>query len=161
MAHSETSQTASNWDKNHLEELEPCPFPSHTPNVETIKAMETEKEEEYDDWLRARLADTIQKLDSGEMKTSSMAEVQASLQTKRAARRAARLTAVQQVQGKPENALENIAGIYMTDPAFTQCREDEKLWENTIDVLIEKITPENLPDEADIDWGKPRGSEVW
>lgn len=29
----------TNWDKNHMEELEPCLFPSHTPNAETIKAM--------------------------------------------------------------------------------------------------------------------------
>ena len=123
--------------------------------------METEKEEGYDDWLRTRLVDTIQKLDSGEMETSSMAEVQARLQAKRAERRVRRLTTDQQAQNKAETALENIAESYMTDPAFSQCRADEKLWENTIDSLIEKITPENLPDEADIDWGKPRGSEIW
>lgn len=57
--------------------------------------------------------------------------------------------------------LGDLAEIYMTDPAFSQCRADEKLWENTIDSLIEQITPENLPDKADIDWGKPRGSEIW
>jgi hypothetical protein len=31
-----------------------------------------------------------------------------------------------------ERELENIAEIYMTDPAFAQCREDEKLWEVTV-----------------------------
>jgi antitoxin component of MazEF toxin-antitoxin module len=27
--------------------------------------------------------------------------------------------------------------------------------------LLDKITPENLPDTADIEWGKPVGSEIW
>lgn len=27
--------------------------------------------------------------------------------------------------------------------------------------MLSRVTPENLPDEADISWGKPVGSEVW
>ena len=27
--------------------------------------------------------------------------------------------------------------------------------------LLAQVTPENLPDEADVSWGKPQGSEVW
>jgi len=30
-----------------------------------------------------------------------------------------------------------------------------------LDVLLSQITPENLPDEGDLDWGKPVGSEIW
>jgi formate dehydrogenase maturation protein FdhE len=70
MAHSETSQTASNWDKNHMEELEPCPFPSHTPNAETIKAMEDSEQgigvtrfesvEEFQKYLRSLSAEVAQ-----------------------------------------------------------------------------------------------------
>lgn len=58
--------------------------PSHSLTITENPATE-EKEDGYDDWLRARLADTIQKLDSEEMKTSSMAEVRDRLQEKRAA----------------------------------------------------------------------------
>jgi hypothetical protein len=31
-----------------------------------------------------------------------------------------------------EKELENIAETYMTDPAFAQCREDDKLWDVTV-----------------------------
>jgi hypothetical protein len=31
-----------------------------------------------------------------------------------------------------ESELAAIADIYMTDPAFAQCREDEKLWDATV-----------------------------
>jgi RHH-type transcriptional regulator, rel operon repressor / antitoxin RelB len=66
---------------------------THTlPFIITANPALEEKEEGYDDWLRARLADTIQKLDSGEMKTSTTAEVRARLQAKRVARRATHLT---------------------------------------------------------------------
>ncbi len=27
--------------------------------------------------------------------------------------------------------------------------------------LLAQVIPENLPDEADVSWGKPKGSEVW
>jgi len=27
--------------------------------------------------------------------------------------------------------------------------------------LLEQVTPENLPDEAEVSWGKPAGSEIW
>jgi antitoxin MazE len=27
--------------------------------------------------------------------------------------------------------------------------------------MLSRVTPENLPDEADISWGKPVGTEVW
>ena len=27
--------------------------------------------------------------------------------------------------------------------------------------LLAQVTPENLPDEADISWGKPKGTEAW
>jgi antitoxin MazE len=27
--------------------------------------------------------------------------------------------------------------------------------------LLAQVTPENLPDEADVSWGKPRGTEAW
>ena len=27
--------------------------------------------------------------------------------------------------------------------------------------LMAKVTPENLPDEADVSWGKPKGTEAW
>ena len=66
---------------------------THTlPFIITANPALEEKEEGYDDWLRARLADTIQKLDSGKMKTSTTAEVRARLQAKRTARRATHLT---------------------------------------------------------------------
>lgn len=66
---------------------------THTlPFIITANPALEEKEEGYDDWLRARLANTIQKLDSGEMKSSSIDEVRARLQAKRTARRAAHIT---------------------------------------------------------------------
>jgi antitoxin MazE len=27
--------------------------------------------------------------------------------------------------------------------------------------LLAQVTPENMPDEADVSWGKPQGSEAW
>ncbi len=30
-----------------------------------------------------------------------------------------------------------------------------------LEALLALVTPANLPDEADISWGKPRGSEAW
>lgn len=67
---------------------------THTlPFIITANPALEEKEEGYDDWLRARLADTIQKLDSGAMKSASMEEVRARLQAKRSARKATHLTA--------------------------------------------------------------------
>lgn len=27
--------------------------------------------------------------------------------------------------------------------------------------MLSRVTPENLPDEADISWGRPVGTEVW
>jgi addiction module RelB/DinJ family antitoxin len=56
------------------------------PFIITANHTIEEKEAGYDDWLRARLADTILKLDSGEMKTSSISDVKARLQAKRAKR---------------------------------------------------------------------------
>ena len=64
---------------------------THTlPFIITANPALEEKEEGYDDWLRARLADTIQKLDSGEMKTHTLDEVTEHLRIKRAERRKAR-----------------------------------------------------------------------
>lgn len=30
-----------------------------------------------------------------------------------------------------------------------------------LDALLAQVTPENMPDEADVSWGKPQGSEAW
>jgi antitoxin component of MazEF toxin-antitoxin module len=30
-----------------------------------------------------------------------------------------------------------------------------------LDALLAQVTPENMPDEADISWGKPQGTEAW
>ena len=30
-----------------------------------------------------------------------------------------------------------------------------------LDALLARVTPENMPDEADVTWGKPSGAEVW
>ena len=30
-----------------------------------------------------------------------------------------------------------------------------------LDALLAQVTPENLPDEAQVAWGKPAGSEAW
>jgi len=38
---------------------------------------------------------------------------------------------MEQVLIERENELGRIAEIYMTDPAFSECRADEKLWEVT------------------------------
>lgn len=40
-----------------------------------------------------------------------------------------------------------------------QCKWEDSA-ETKLDDLLAGITPENLPDAADTDWGKPRGSEV-
>ena len=31
----------------------------------------------------------------------------------------------------------------------------------SLDDLLDKITPENVPDLADIEWGQPKGGEEW
>lgn len=60
------------------------------PFIVTANPAIEEKEEGYDEWLRARLASTIQKLDSGEMKTYSTEEVREHLKQRRAELRAQR-----------------------------------------------------------------------
>ena len=30
-----------------------------------------------------------------------------------------------------------------------------------LDALLAQVTPQNMPDEADITWGKAKGSEAW
>ena len=60
----------------------------HLPDTQ----IRTAKEDGYDDWLRARLEKTIQKLDSGEMKSSPIEEVEMRLKAKREQRRARQLT---------------------------------------------------------------------
>ena len=30
-----------------------------------------------------------------------------------------------------------------------------------LDALLAQVTPQNMPDEADITWGKPKGREAW
>lgn len=57
------------------------------PFIVTTHSETEEKEPGYDDWLRSRLEQTIQKLDSGEMKTHSLDEVKNYLNTERAKRR--------------------------------------------------------------------------
>jgi hypothetical protein len=65
-----------------------------TPRLFPLKALakepfvvatqhEEEKEEGYDEWLRARLEKTIQKLDSGEMPRYTTQEVRAHLKVRR------------------------------------------------------------------------------
>ena len=27
--------------------------------------------------------------------------------------------------------------------------------------MLAKVTPDNLPDETDVSWGKPQGNEAW
>ena len=39
---------------------------------------------------------------------------------------------MQQTIALREKELESIAVTYMTDPAFAQCREDDKLWDVTV-----------------------------
>jgi hypothetical protein len=39
---------------------------------------------------------------------------------------------MQQALAAREKELEKIAETYMTDPAFMQCREDEKAWDVTV-----------------------------
>ena len=39
---------------------------------------------------------------------------------------------MQQALAEREAELEQIASVFMADPAFAQCREDEKLWEVTV-----------------------------
>ena len=31
----------------------------------------------------------------------------------------------------------------------------------SLDALLAAVTPDNLPDESDINWGKPAGTEAW
>ena len=38
---------------------------------------------------------------------------------------------MQRALAAQEKALENMADAYLTDPAFAQCRADEKLWDVT------------------------------
>jgi hypothetical protein len=38
-----------------------------------------------------------------------------------------------------ETALEKIAETYINDPAFAQCREDEKLWDVTVGDGLENV----------------------
>ncbi len=66
---------------------------THTlPFIITANPALEEKEEGYDDWLRARLESSIKKLDTGEMKTCSVDEVRARLQAQRVERRAKNVT---------------------------------------------------------------------
>lgn len=60
------------------------------PFIVTANYASAEKEDGYDEWLRSRLERTIKQLDSGEMKTYSMAEVEDYLRVKRLERREAR-----------------------------------------------------------------------
>jgi hypothetical protein len=32
---------------------------------------------------------------------------------------------------------------------------------SALERILARVTPENLPDEADINWGPPVGSELW
>jgi addiction module RelB/DinJ family antitoxin len=62
------------------------------PFIVTANPSIEEKEEGYDEWLRARLESTIKKLDSGEMKSHSINEVRDYLKVERAKRRTTRNT---------------------------------------------------------------------
>jgi addiction module RelB/DinJ family antitoxin len=53
------------------------------PFIVTANPSFEEKEEGYDEWLRARLDRTIKMLDSGEMKSSPIEEVEARMSAKR------------------------------------------------------------------------------
>lgn len=57
------------------------------PFIVTANPAFEEKEEGYDEWLRARLDRTIKMLDSGEMKSSPIEEVEARMTAKRNAYR--------------------------------------------------------------------------
>ncbi len=54
------------------------------PFIVTANPAFEEKEEGYDEWLRARLDRTIKMLDSGEMKSSPIEEVSARMKERRA-----------------------------------------------------------------------------
>lgn len=58
------------------------------PFIVTANPAIEEKEEGYDEWLRARLERTCKMLDSGEMKSSPIEEVEARLKARREQRRA-------------------------------------------------------------------------
>ena len=47
--------------------------------------------------------------------------------------------ALQQALAEREAELEQIASVFMADPAFAQCREDEKLWEVTVGDGLEGV----------------------
>ena len=53
------------------------------PFIVTANPAFEEKEEGYDEWLRARLDRTIKMLDSGEMKSSPIEEVEVRMSAKR------------------------------------------------------------------------------
>jgi addiction module RelB/DinJ family antitoxin len=53
------------------------------PFIVTANPAFEEKEEGYDEWLRARLDRTIKMLDSGEMKSSPIEEVEVRISVKR------------------------------------------------------------------------------
>jgi addiction module RelB/DinJ family antitoxin len=57
------------------------------PFIVTANPAFEEREEGYDEWLRARLDRTIKMLDSGEMKSSPIEEVEARMTAKRNAYR--------------------------------------------------------------------------
>ena len=57
--------------------------------VDGVGGVICKKEPGYDEWLRSRLEQTIQKLDCGEMKTHSLDEVKNYLNRERAKRRIA------------------------------------------------------------------------
>lgn len=58
---------------------------SHPLSITANHALE-EKEEGYDDWLRARLERTIKLVDSGQMPTYATAEVRENIKQRRAER---------------------------------------------------------------------------
>lgn len=43
----DTSPSESSCGENHLEELDPCPFPSPTPNAKTARALLASNEKDY------------------------------------------------------------------------------------------------------------------
>jgi hypothetical protein len=43
----DTSPSEPSCDENHLEELDPCPFPSHAPNAKTARALLALDEMDY------------------------------------------------------------------------------------------------------------------
>ncbi len=47
---------------------------------------------------------------------------------------------------------------YTNDGNIVLCPAPER---PKLEALLERVTPDNLPDDQDIDWGKPVGTEVW